>query len=308
MPLHPVLQAALDAGKAANRPPFYQGTVEAARAAVDAGAKPLGEGPQVHRTETLSVPGREGPIEVLAYWPDDAPQGILVYLHGGGWVAGSAGSFDALSRTLAKRSNCTVLNVDYRLAPDHPFPAGLHDAEDVLRWAAARRGELAHPGAALMVGGDSAGGNLAAVASLALGKELDIALQVLFYPVIGDDFETPSYREFAEGQSLTRGDMQWFFKHYAPRAQWSDPRVTPIHADAKGAPPAWIAAAEYDVLRSEGEAYARHLADAGVPVESKTWAGLGHGFARWFNLVDAADEAIDAAAAAIRAASGDKAR
>lgn len=300
MPLHPVFQAALDAGKAAGRPELSSGSVAAAREAVDAGAKPLGAGPAVHDVQVVSVPGRGGAIAVHVFRPSAAPHGVIVYLHGGGWVAGSAASFEALARALAVRSGCTVLNVDYRLAPEHPFPAGLDDAHDVLRWADARRAELAHAGAPLLVGGDSAGANLATVAARELAREIPIALQLLFYPVAGHDFETESYRDLAEGQSLTRADMRWFFGHYAPQDRWADPRISPLQADLAGAPPAWLALAEYDVLRSEGEAYARRLAEAGVPVQSRVWPGLAHGFARWFNLVDGASAALDDAAAAVR--------
>jgi len=300
MPLHPVFQAALDAGKAAGRPSLSAAGVAAARAAVDDGAKPLGPGPEVLEARVVPVPGRAGSIPVHVFRPVASPAGVIVYFHGGGWVAGSAASFEALARTLAVRSGCTVVNVDYRLAPEHPFPAGLDDAHDVLRWADAERASLAGAGAPLMVGGDSAGGNLATVAARELAGEIPIALQLLFYPVVGHDFETESYRRWAEGQSLTRADMQWFFGHYAPPAQWSSPRVAPLQAELAGSPPAWLAVAEYDVLRSEGEAYGERLAQAGVPVQVRVWPGLAHGFARWFNLVDVVGAALDDAAAAVR--------
>lgn len=302
MALHPVFQAALDAGKAAKRPALSSGSVGAAREAVDAGARPLGAGPEVRSVEAASVPGLQGSIPVHVFRPEEAPAGVIVYFHGGGWVAGSAQSFEALARVLAVRSGCTVVNVDYRLAPEHPFPAGLHDAYDVLRWTHARRSELGRSGAPLMVGGDSAGANLATVAARELAPEIPIALQLLFYPVAGHDFETESYLTWAEGQSLTREDMRWFFEHYAPKDQWGDPRISPLQAKLAGSPPAWLGLAEYDVLRSEGEAYGRSLAEAGVAVRMRVWPGLAHGFARWFNLVDVASEAIDDAAAAARKA------
>jgi acetyl esterase len=302
MPLHPVFEAALEAARRERRPALSGGSVLSARELVHAGAKQLGDGPDVALVKSLQIPGRAGPIRCLYYRPVEAPPGLVVYFHGGGWVAGSAASFDALARALAARSGCAVLNVEYRLAPDHVFPAGLEDAEDAIRWASQRRGELASVGAALVVAGDSAGGNLATVAASALAIEIDIALQVLFYPVVGADFDTPSYLQWAEGQSLTRADMRWFFSHYALEQDWGDPRISPLNAQLIGAPAAWIAIAEYDVLRSEGSSYADRLRAAGVQVESNIWMGLAHGFARWFNRVDVASHALDAAADAIRGA------
>ncbi|MDI1239987.1 MAG: alpha/beta hydrolase [Polaromonas sp.] len=302
MPLHPVFQAALNAAQAAGRPALSAGTIAAAREAVAAGAKSLGVGPELGSVRPLTLPGRSGPVPATLYRPAGQVLGLVVYVHGGGWVAGSVEGFDALARALAARSDCAVLSVDYRLAPEHPFPAGLEDAEDAIRWAWAQRAELAVKDAALIVVGDSAGANLVTVAARALAAEIEIALQLLFYPVTDQDFDTSSYQECAEGFSLTREDMRWFFSNYAPEAQWSDPRIAPMRAPLAGSPPAWIAVAEYDVLRVDGERYAQQLKEAGVAVETRTWPSLTHGFARWFNLVDVANEAVDAAAAAIRRA------
>lgn len=301
MALHPVFVAAIEAGRQAKRPAMFEGTIATARQMLD-DAKPLGAGPEVAQVQDITIPGRSGPINARLYRPAAQTPGIVVYLHGGGWVAGSAQGFDALCRTLAQRSGCSVLNVDYRLAPETPFPGGLHDAEDALRWANAQRGTLAGPDAKLIVAGDSAGANLATVSALALGQECDIALQALFYPVTDCDFEQPSYSEFSTGLLLTRADMRWFFDYYAPPADWGSVRISPLRASLADAPPAWIALAHYDVLRSEGEAYARKLDEAGVAVQFKIWPDLTHGFARWFNLVDTANQAVGAAADAMRAA------
>lgn len=302
MALHPVYQTVFEAAKAANRPPLSGGTVAAAREAVDAGAKPLGAGPEVASVEDVLIPGTGSPIPARLYRPTSLAAGVIVYFHGGGWVAGSADSFDALARVLAVRSGCAVLNVDYRLAPEHAYPAGLNDARDAVRWANSQRQTWAGAGAKLIVAGDSAGANLATVAARTLAGGVDIALQLLFYPVTDCDFDTESHREWAEGLSLTRADMRWFFDHYAPESLWKHPDISPLYADLKGSPPAWLALAQYDVLRSEGEAYAERLRQAGVPVQSHTWPDLTHGFGRWFNLVDSANEALDAAAGAVRTA------
>lgn len=302
MPLHEVFSAALASAKAAGRPGLSDGSLAAARSAVDDGAKLLGPGPQVASVEDRAIPSRSGSVPARLYRPAQETPALVVYFHGGGWVSGSLDGFDALARSLAHRCGCTVLSVDYRLAPEHPFPAGILDAQDALRWASANLADLAGAGAKLIVAGDSAGANLATVAALVLRRELEIALQVLFYPVTGANFDTSSYVEHSTGLSLTRADMMWFFSHYAPESLWNDPRIAPLGTDLTGAPPAWVGMAQYDVLRSEGEAYAARLAAAGVRTESKTYAGLTHGFARWFNLVAPAGEALDDAARAIRAA------
>lgn len=301
MPLHEVFAAALEAGRRAGRPALSQGSVSEARALVDDGAKALGPGPDVWAVQEHVIPTRSGSINARLYKPTAQAPGLIVYFHGGGWVAGSASGFDALARTLAVRSGCAVLNVDYRLAPEHPFPGGLEDAEDALRWAHGQRDVLAGEAAKLVVAGDSAGGNLATVAALALRTEFEIALQVLFYPVTDADMTTPSYGEHGQGLLLTRADMAWFFSLYAPEKLWTHPRISPLRADLRGAPAAWIAMAEYDVLCSEGQAYAQRLAQADVSVQVRTYAGTTHGFARWFNLVDT-NAALDDAAQAIRAA------
>jgi len=202
----------------------------------------------------------------------------------------------------AVRTGCAVLSVDYRLAPEHPFPAGLNDARNAVRWADGHREAWASKGSKLIVAGDSAGANLATVVARTLVGEVDIALQLLFYPVTDCNFDTESHREWAEGLSLTQADMRWFFENYAPETLWKHPDISPLHADLRGSPPAWVAVAQYDVLRTEGEAYAERLRQAGVPVESRTWSDLTHGFGRWFNLVDSADQALDAAASAVRSA------
>lgn len=300
MHLHHVFSAAIEAAKKANRPSLSSGTIDNARTIVDDGAKLLGEGPQIESVEHISIPSRAGKMNGVIYKPKQSTPGLIVYFHGGGWVAGSASSFDALGRTLAARSGCSLLMVDYRLAPENPFPSGLEDAEDAIRWASEHLLVLAGENARLVIAGDSAGANLATVAALALREQIEIALQLLFYPVTDCNMETSSYREYAEGLPLARKDMQWFYLNYASASQWQNPKISPLRADVTGAPPAWIGIAEYDVLRSEGVAYANLLEKAGVPVQWKIYPDLTHGFARWFNLVDSASLAIDDAVQVIR--------
>ncbi|WP_326542626.1 alpha/beta hydrolase [Pseudorhodoferax sp.] len=302
MPLHPVFASALQAARLAGRPGLSSGSVAQARALVDGSTGVLGPGEAVESVSEQLVATRGGSVAARLYRPFGGPRALLVYFHGGGWVAGALASFDALARTLASRSQSSVLLVDYRLAPEHPFPAAVDDAEDAVRWAAARLPELAAAGVPLMVGGDSAGANLATVTAAALRDALPIALQLLFYPVADTDLDTDSYRRHGTGYLLAAEDMRWFLSHYAPQDRWHDGRIAPLRAAQLPRAPAWIGLAEYDVLLTEGEAYAQRLAAAGVPVTCRRYDGLTHGFARWFNLVDSASHALDDAAAAIAAA------
>ncbi|MGI4814283.1 MAG: alpha/beta hydrolase [Janthinobacterium lividum] len=302
MPLHPIFATAFQAASQAGRPALSAGSPADARTLIDAGAGPLGAGPAIETVSNLDIPTRDGSVKARLFRSSAQTPGLVVYFHGGGWVAGSVEGFDALGRELAAKSGCAVLSVEYRLAPEHPYPSGLHDAIDAVRWAYRERQQLTGCEAPLVLAGDSAGGNLAAVTALELRNQIPVALQVLFYPVTDANFETASYTEFGAGPGLSLADMKWFFDHYAPPDQRNDPRISPLQANVAGVAPAWIALAEYDVLRSEGEAYAKHLENAGVRVQLKTYEGLPHGFARWYNLVSEVALAIDDASAAINAA------
>ena len=300
MPLHPTLVNMIEAIRQSGRPQLSDGSPEDARALVAATREALGRGPEVGSTSTLRIATRKGSIPGRLYQPVKAAQGLVVYFHGGGWVAGALDDFDALARTLASRSNCAVLLADYRLAPEHPFPAGLHDAEDTLLWASSQCAALLGKDLPLMVAGDSAGANLAIVATLSLKADVKPGLQVLFYPVTDDDTDTPSYLAYGTDYPLTKNDMKWFFRHYAGGHATDDPRISPLRSsNLSCAPDTWIATAEYDVLRDQGEAFAESLIAAGVTVQMQRYAGMTHGFARMMNLVDTADQAISDAAAAM---------
>lgn len=306
MPLHSVLVKMLEAGHQAGRPAIAVCTPGEARSLLSSSCSALGPGPQVGPVSDLTIPTRGGPMTARLFRPQEADKGLIVYVHGGGWVIGALADFDALSRNLVARSGCAVLLIDYRLAPEHKFPAGLEDVEDSIRWAAAQRQQLVEAEVPLVVAGDSAGANLATVAVRTLAKEINVSLQLLFYPVADCDTDTNSYREHAERLFISRADMQWFFGHYAPAHQWSDPRISPLRAnDLDGLPPAWIAVAEYDVLHDEGVAYAQRLSAAGVPVQLRVYEGMGHGFARMMNFVDTADRALDDAATAVKSRCSD---
>ncbi|NRF72057.1 alpha/beta hydrolase fold domain-containing protein [Aquincola sp. S2] len=265
----------------------------------------LGAGPASVAARELSIPTRGGSVPARLLLPSAVPEGVVVYLHGGGWVIGALDDFDALARHLADRSRCAVLLLDYRLAPEHPFPAGLHDVEDALRFVAGGGlDRIAGLGASLplVVAGDSAGGNLATVAAAALRHDVDITLQLLVYPATDSAMAWPSYTRFGDYPFLTSADMRWFYRHYAPESAWADPRISPINAtDLAGVAPAWVAVAEHDVLHDEGVAYARRLQSAGVPVELHRYEGVTHGCVRMMNILDTADRMLDEASAAIRA-------
>jgi acetyl esterase len=226
-------------------------------------ARRFGDGPDMAR-----VVHHGATIELV---PHGTPRGVIVFFHGGGWVAGAPDEIETLGRVLADRTTCTVVLPAYRLAPEHPFPAAVEDAAAAVRWAA----ECAD-GLPLMVAGDSAGGNLAAVVAHHLAEK--IVLQILIEPVTDTDTGTASYLDPDNQLIVTRELMQWFLGHYAG-VERSDPRLAPLRAPSlAGAPPAVVLTAEHDVLRDEGEAYAEALRAAGVEVSHRRFEGQMHGF------------------------------
>lgn len=295
MALHPFIAAMLRQMRESGVPALSAGTPEEGRATVARSRAFYGAGPGM-RSDDLQIPGRSGPIRARLLQPE-APGALTVYLHGGGWVLGAIEDFDTLARTLAARSGGAVLLVDYRLAPEHPFPAGLEDAEDALAWAAADRPAGDVP---LIVAGDSAGANLATVAARRLRDRVPLAAQILVYPVTDAAMDSPSYREESAGMPLTAADMAWFVGHYGA-ADPLHPDVSPLRADdLSGLPPALVLTAEHDVLRDEGEAYAARLEQAGTPVTLRRYDGATHGFIRLHNHFETADRAVDDMADAIR--------
>src|ERR1700722_9607369 len=289
MPVDATLQKILDAGKAMGLKPVEQQTPEEARmerAAFMARFVPMAEYAGVRAEDrSIAVGGRE--IGLRVYTPEevgDARLPVMVYFHGGGWVVGTLETHDPYGRALCAEARMVVVSVDYRLAPEHKFPAGVEDCTAATEWVLARAEELGGDVTRVFVGGDSAGGTMAAVVALLLRDKGVAGLkgQMLLYPVAGY-YEPPtrSYVENAEGYGLTRKGMIWFWDHYLnDRAEAKDFRVVPLMASSlAGLPRAFVVTAEYDVLRDEGQAYARRLMDDGVAVTHVFVEGMNHGFA-----------------------------
>jgi acetyl esterase len=252
--------------------------------------------------EDRTLPGPAGPIPVRVYRPGDEPAPLFLYFHGGGWVLGGLNTHHGVCATLAQLSGCVVCSVDYRLAPEHRFPAALDDAWATVERAAEHADELGTLPGDLAVGGDSAGGNLAAICALrARDAGIPIALQLLVYPATDADLDTSTYREFADGYWLTARSMHWFWDHYLPDGDRFVPDASPLRApDLTGVAPALVITAEFDPLRDEGEAYARRLEEADVPVTLSRYNGMIHGFFRMPGVIDRAGDALSEAAAALR--------
>jgi acetyl esterase len=274
-----------------------------------AAAGPPGE--QVHRVEDRTVPGPASDIPVRVYWPREAANlPVLVWLHGGGWTIGSLETADRTSRALANAADCIVASVDYRLGPEHPFPAAVDDCDAAARWVLRHARELGGDPRRVAIGGDSAGGNLAAVTTMVAREGGDTScepfvFQLLVYPAVEVEYDTPSMRENATGYFLTVDSMRWFYDHYLGPADPRQWRVSPLLApNLGGLPPALVITAEFDPLRDQGIAYAKRLADAGVVVDSRLYDGVFHGFFGMQDAIDVAREAFDEAAAALRAAFG----
>lgn len=309
MPLDPQVRRLLDT-LVAGRPSLDTLPVEVGRRAyaeTSARLIPRPEGPVA--TEDIELDGAVGPIRARTYRVPGAadPRPLVVWFHGGGWVVCDLDTHDALCRRLCLGSGAVVLSVDYRLAPEHRFPAAADDGAAASRWAFANARALGADPGRVVLAGDSAGGNVAAAAALRLRDEGGprAAGQLLVYPVT-DHWRAGfgSYDAFAEGYGLTRGVMAWFWEHYLGAvpddAQLAglSPQAAPLRAASlRGLPPARVLTAEYDVLRDEGEAYAARLREAGVEVEAERCAGMHHGFLNWGGVLDGADRAIAGACA-----------
>jgi acetyl esterase len=284
--------------RASGVPPVYEQTPAQAResrAALRRQQQP-GPGPEMARVEDTRVPAAGGSVPVRVLVPAGEPAAIIVYYHGGGWVLGSIDESDLLARTLAERTGCAVVVAGYRLAPEYRYPTAVEDARAVLRWAAAHRDGIAGAAVPLVVAGDSAGGNLAAVVARRARDEggPEISLQVLVYPIADCDFGTTSYTDPANDLQLSARSMAWYWDQYAPDPDARlHPDAAPLRAPVlAGLPPAVIITAEHDVLRDEGELYATRLVKAGVPVTLERFEGQMHGFFTQVGVLPGSERAI----------------
>jgi acetyl esterase len=301
------VRALLDQMKAAALPKLWELAPSAARAAMKSRLLGGRETP-IGKTEDRKIPGPGGEIPLRIYTPLDTRDALLpglVFFHGGGFVIGDLETHDDLCRCLANGSGCRVVSVDYRLAPECPFPAAVDDCYAATKYVAAHASEFGIRADQIAVGGDSAGGNLAAVICLLAKTDgPKIGFQLLIYPVtqLGQP-EMPSMKENEKGYFLERESMAWFTRMYCPDAKHhGDTRMSPLLAkDLSGLPPAYVATAGFDPLRDEGKAYADKLDAAGVSVTYVNYPGMIHGFFSLRGVIPKAREAVAAAAAAVRA-------
>jgi acetyl esterase len=304
MPLDAQTRALLDQFAAMGGQPLSSMSVADARRSMEILSAMRGAPEPVASATDRRIPGPAGELAVRVYTPvGPAPMPVLVYFHGGGWVLGGIETHDGICRALANGAGCVVVSVDYRLAPEHKFPAAAEDCYAATRWVAANAAELGADAQRVAVGGDSAGGNLAAVVSQMARDRGGPALvfQLLIYPATMAACDTPSYRENADGYLLTTADMHWFWTHYLRTADdGANPYASPLAGTVADLPPALVITAEFDPLRDEGEQYARRLEEAGVPTRLRRYDGMIHGFFGMGHLIDTARSAVQEACANLR--------
>lgn len=299
MPVDPQIQTLLDKGTGV--PATHTLPVDVARAQYEARIALMAPPAAIAGTRELITEGPGGKLRIRLYTPQGSgPFPLLVFFHGSGFVLCSLETHDGMCRNLCAGAQCVVASVDYRLAPEHKFPAGIDDCLHATRWAAAHAAELGADASRVAIGGDSAGGTMAAVTALRVRDEGGPGLrgQLLLYPVT--DYHTPgtpSYEKNAEGYGLTRDTMKWFWNHYLTHpSEGAHPHASPLRAaDFTGLPPALVITAEYDPLRDEGELYAERLRRAGVSTALSRYDGVNHGFMFWVGLVDKAGAAMNQA-------------
>ena len=301
MPLHPQARQLLDLVEQAGLPRLNEVTPKVGRLQAAGLNQLIGAGPAVATVEDLVIPTHDGQFGARRYEPEQA-EATIVWLHGGGFVIGDLDSHDAMCRVLANSSNCRVIAIDYRRAPEHPYPGPLEDCWEALEWVARR-----YPDDALVLGGDSAGGNLTAVCTLRARDRggPEIRLQVLVYPATEFEAEDDeSYRKYGWGRDtfLTAAEMEWFANHYiADVTARTSAEASPLRAETlAGLPPAIFVSAEYDPLRDQGFAYLERLQADGIPVTHYHYDDQIHGFFAFVNLFESADEAVAKVGADIR--------
>lgn len=299
--LHPQVAQLLERAAKSPLPPYYQTPPAVARRLYrDSRAALLPDPPAVESVQLLLAPASGGPVPVRHYRPAGSSRNevlpALVYYHGGGWVIGDLDTHDVVCRTLANGARCAVLSAEYRKAPEAPFPAGVEDSFAALRFVAANAAALGIDASRIAVGGDSAGGNLAAVVSL-MSRDAGgpaISFQLLIYPATDQRMGHPSIDANGVGYLLEKKSMLYFRRHYLPREQdWLDWRASPLLARSlAGLPPALVLTAGFDPLLDEGRAYAERLAGQGVAAAHRNYPDMVHGFITMGRVLDSAGEAL----------------
>jgi len=307
MPLDPQTKVYLDQMAALNMPPLSALTPDQVRQGIAMQVASAPPGEPVAKVENRVIPGPAGEIPVRIYTPEGTgPFPVLVFFHGGGWVICNLDTHDPLCRSLANGAGCVVVSVDYRLAPEHKFPAAPEDCYAATVWVSEHTAEINGDASRIAVGGDSAGGNLTAVITQMARDQHGprLVFQLLIYPGAAFAAQTPSKKENAEGYFLTLDDMNWFEGHYlSSKADRLNPMASPLLAkDMSNLPPALVLTAEYDPLRDEGEQYGQRLREAGVPVIMRRYNGLVHGFFNMVLIVDEAKRALDETSQTLREA------
>lgn len=307
MPLHPQVSDFLEQQRSLGLKSIDQCTPAEFREMMRAGRVVDGELAAVEQIEDRDIDGPNGPIPIRIYRPtNQESKAALVYYHGGGWVGGDLDTHEALCRAITNAANCTVIAVDYRLAPEHCYPAAAEDGFACFTWVCRNSEAMGLDSKKIAVCGDSAGGNLVAVVCL-MARDRNHPLpcqQILIYPIVNRDDTTSSYQQYAEGYSLTTTGMNWFWQHYTPEeSQSNEPYASPLlAADLSGLPPALVILAEYDVLRSEGEQYADRLQETGIPTQQIIYPGMIHGFVSRVAMFDLAQQAVQQIAGTLQSA------
>ena len=305
MPLGQQEQAFIDQLAAAGGRGFHEMEVAEARQAILQLFQVENPEP-VAKVEDRTIPTPTGDLPIRLYTPEgDGPLPVLVFFHGGGWVVGNLESHDATCRALANAAGCITLAVDYRLAPEHKFPAAPEDCYEATKWAVLNAAALGGDPQRVAVGGDSAGGNLAAAVALMAGDRgaPSLAYQLLLYPVTNHSFDTESCQQNGEDYLLTKDSMVWFWDHYLENDEAGNaPYASPLQAKyVNSPPPGLVITAEFDPLRDEGEAYGKRLQDAGADIKISRYDGTIHGFFSFFHL-DAQKKALAEVAEELKAA------
>jgi acetyl esterase len=300
MAIDPQMQGVIERVNNSGLPPFHTLSAAEARRLYKETRGALSPAvPAVEAVRDLAATGPAGPIPLRLYrglaTAADAPLPLLVYFHGGGWTIGDLDTHDIVCRTLANRARCAVIAVDYRMGPEHRFPAAVEDSVAATRWVAAQAATLGVDAARIAVGGDSAGGNLAAVVAITLRDAggPPLVFQALAYPATDQRMDSASHAKFGEGYLLTRDNMLWYRDNYLAPADYDDWRASPLRAaDLARLPPAHIITAGYDPLLDEGRAYSERLLAAGVPVLYECFEGMAHGFLTMGGVLAAANHAL----------------